>query len=178
MQYSAQRQSGSVIVYVIVGVLLAAATVGAIIVAQNRGDQRIASRPTTETSQDRDTPPAQTDDEEADKDATEQKAAEEKSRAEAERQAKEKEKEKEKAAAEQRAAEQEAEEQKAKEQAVAEQEEAAQQSDTLAQTGGEQPTAADNLPTTGPVQDTLGAVIGLIAIASAGYVYYHSFRRG
>ena len=79
MQATAQRQSGSVIVYVIVGVLLTALAVGAIIVAQNRGGQQIASQPATEAPQSEtgNTPDAQQPDKDKSADEQQQKAEKE-----------------------------------------------------------------------------------------------------
>ena len=166
MQYSAQRQSGSVIVYTIVGVLLAAAAVGAIIVAQNRGNQQIASRPITEAPQapeDNSESEAQSDkqseeakQQQAQKEAAEKKAAEDKAKADA-------------------VAKQQADEKKAAE--AAQQQAAAAAASPMARTGGAAQSAG-NLPTTGPVEDTLSMVIGLTAILGAGYLYYHFGRRG
>lgn len=39
----------------------------------------------------------------------------------------------------------------------------------MARTGGAVAQSANNLPTTGPVEDTLSMVIGLTAILGAGY---------
>ena len=169
MRYSTQ-QAGSVVVYAIVGVLLVAATVGAIIVAKNRGDQQIATRPTepvVEQSDAKDETPAKDVDkkdekntEDAKKEA-EEKAAREKAQEEAKKIAEEK------VAAEKKAAEEKA----AQEQQVAAQVTA---DGPMARTGGDQGAA---LPTTGPVEDLLGMVTGLVVIAGAGYLYYHFGQR-
>lgn len=164
MQYSAQRQSGSAIVYVIVGVLLTVVAIGAIIVAQNRGGEQIATRPITEAPQTQggdaeSNPPKQTEEEkqqQAQKEAADKKAAEDKAAADA-------------------AAKKQAEDEKAAETA---QQQAAAAASPMARTGGAVAQSANNLPTTGPVEDTLSMVIGLTAILGAGYFYYHFGRRG
>lgn len=180
--HAAQRQSGSVIIYVIVGVFLAAAAVGAVIVAQHRSGQLIATQPADNSSQQRDQDDDASSNADSNTDTSEKSEAEQKREQERE--------EKEKAAAEEKKAAEEAErkaeeEQAAKERAAAqreaesdaaEEEQSAAQTGPMARTGGSQ-TAA-NLPETGPVEDTLGMVVGMIAILGAGYVYYHATRRG
>lgn len=165
MQYSAQRQSGSAIVYVIVGVLLTVVAIGAIIVAQNRGGEQIATRPITEAPQAQggdaeSNPPKQTEEEkqqQAQKEAADKKAAEDKAAADA-------------------AAKKQAEDKKAAETTA--QQQAAAAASPMARTGGAVAQSANNLPTTGPVEDTLSMVTGLTAILGAGYFYYHFGRRG
>lgn len=173
MEYSVQHQSGSVITYVIVGVLLAAVSVGAIIVAQHRGSQQLAGQPPAGISQPaQDTPKENNTSSEKDEARTE--AKDEKAQ---------------EAAAKKKAAE-EAQQREAKEQREEKEREAAEATTSttqeqqtpvvdvdgpMARTGGAQP--ADALPTTGPVEDTLSMVIGLLAISSAGYFYYHAVRR-
>ncbi|KKW01444.1 MAG: hypothetical protein UY35_C0028G0010 [Candidatus Saccharibacteria bacterium GW2011_GWC2_48_9] len=168
--YTAERRSGSIVIYVIVGVLLAALAVGAVIVAQHRGSQQIASRPAGEPTQQRDEAPTEEnttdeDEEQAEKEAAEKKAADEKAAQE--------EAEAEKRAEQKRIAEEEA----AKKEAESEASDAPEQdqSGPMAQAGG--PQTASNLPTTGPVEDTLGMVVGMVAIFGAGYFYYHATRR-
>ena len=166
MEYSAQRQSGSVIVYAIVGVLLAAAAVGAIIVAQNRGSQQGASRPLTEAPQtqnqgdddkSKSTDQAAKDQAAKEKTAADQQAAKEKAQAEAKKQAEEK------LAADKKAAE---------EKVTADQQAAA--AGPMARAGADQ---SASLPTTGPADDMLSMLIGIVAITGAGYFYYHFGRR-
>lgn len=176
MQNSTQRQSGSVVVYGIVGVVLAALAVGAIVVAQHRGGVRIASQPATEapreSGSESTTPsPSQgqsqdnkaAEQAQADKEAADKKAAEDKARQDVEA----KKKADEKAAADKKAADERA----AQQQTAA----AATPAGPMAQTGGVQ--SASHLPTTGPVEDTLSMVVGLMAILGAGYFYYHYGRR-
>lgn len=171
MEYSAQRQAGSVVVYVLVGVLLAAVAVGAIIMAQNRGGQQDVSQPAVETPP---TPVSQNNDKKAadtqqadkaakDKMAAEDKAAKEKAQAEAKKQAEDK------LTADKKAAEDKAAAKKESQQV------AVATDGPMARTGGSQ---AGTLPTTGPAEDALGIVVGLVAIAGAGYFYYHFGRRG
>lgn len=166
MQVSNQRQSGSVIIYVIVGVLLAVLAVGAIIVAQNRGGLQIAQRPSTQAPQSgtSNTPADQPQgdnksNEQAQKEQADKKAAEQKAQqdAAAKKQADDK------AAADKAAADKKAAEQQA-----------AATSGPMARTDV---PSASHLPTTGPVEDTLSMVVGLMAILGAGYFYYHYGRR-
>lgn len=176
MQYSDQRQSGSAIVYVIVGVLLVAASIGAIIVAQNRGGQQIATRPVTEApqgtdnssdSQGADNQQKTSEQQQKEKDQQEQdkKAAAEKQRLADE---------KAKADADAKRA---ADEKAAADKAAAEQQATATAGGPMARTGASQ--SASHLPTTGPVEDTLSMVVGLVALLGAGYGYYHfGVRRG
>lgn len=168
--YTAERQSGSIVIYIVVGLLLAALAVGAVIVAQHRGSQQIASRPAGEPTQQRDDAPAEEnttdeDEKQAEKEAADKKAADEKAAQE--------EAEAEKRAEQKRIAEEEAAKREAESQASDAQEES--QTGPMARAGG--PQAASNLPTTGPVEDTLGMVVGMIAIFGAGYFYYHATRR-
>lgn len=175
MEYSAQKQSGSTIVYVIVGIVLAAASVGAIIVAQHRGSQQVASQPSTEVVQ---RPADSSDSEEDEKQATDSANREkaEKEKAEKARQAEEKAKraEEQKQADEKAAAEREK-EVAAKEEAARKQAEQGQVAESaqgpMARTGVD--TQVGSLPETGPIEDTLGMVVGVIAILGAGYFYYH-----
>lgn len=171
MQVSNQRQSGSVIIYVIVGVLLAVLAVGAIIVAQNRGGLQIAQRPSTQAPQSgtSNTPADQPQgdnksNEQAQKEQADKKAAEQKAQqdAAAKKQADDK------AAADKAAADKKAAEQQAAQQ------QAAATSGPMARTDV---PSASHLPTTGPVEDTLSMVVGLMAILGAGYFYYHYGRR-
>lgn len=150
MAYWAQRQAGSVIVYAVVGVLLAAAAVGAIIVVQNRDSADLTTPPQpTEVAQ---------QDERTQDDADGDRAAKEAREAEVKREE-----------AEERAAE--AERTREADRREAESTEApAPVVDASADgTAGSQ---AD-LPNTGPEQTTLGSIVGLVAIIGAGYGYYH-----
>lgn len=170
MRYSAQ-QAGSVVVYTIVGVLLAVATIGAIVVAKNRGDQQITTRPsqpTVEQSDKKDnTSPKGADNENKEKlkesqKIAEDKAAREKAQAEAKKIAEEK------VAAEKKAAEEKVAEK------VAQAEAQGKTDGPMTRASGDQGAA---LPTTGPAEDLLGMVTGLVVIVGAGYLYYHFGQR-
>lgn len=179
MEYSAQKQSGSTIVYVIVGIVLAAASVGAIIVAQHRGERQVVSQPSAgvvQTPQDSSDSAKDKNQDDAQSSESGNRETSEKEKAEADKQAKEKAKraEEQKQADEKAAAEREK-EATAKEEAARKQAEQAQaavnEQGPMARTGVD--TQAGSLPETGPVEDTLGIVIGIIAILGAGYFYYH-----
>lgn len=186
-----QQQSGSVIVFTLVGIVLAAAVVGGIIMAQKRGSTAtVATQPASQQQDGRVDGDAPKSEKEKKAEEKAKKDAEAKKKAEAEKKAKEK-----------KANEQKSEEQKAKERAAREKREAeekrlaeqaaeaerTQQDQTpapasdatvspgpIARTGGPHP---GGLPETGPVEDMLAAVFGLVAIFGAGYVYYHYGRK-
>ncbi len=167
MGYSRQRQSGSVVVYTIVSVLLAAMVIGAIIVAKNRASQQITTPPSeevaTQESEEQSTEDSKETAQDADKgqEDTDKEAEETAAREKAQEEAK-------KLAEERAAAEQEA-------AATQDQDETQVNSDgPMARTGGAQGSA---LPTTGPVEDLLGMVTGLLVIVGAGYLYYHYGQR-
>lgn len=164
MQPAQRQQTGSIVAYVVVGLLLAVASVAAIVAVRNydAGD-KIASRPITEAPSDPDKAAQKSTD--ADKEKATKDAAE-REKEQATQKAHEAEAE---AAAEQKAAD----EAKAAEEAarVAAESEAATADGPMA-TAGAQVTTGE-LPTTGPAEDLLSMVIGLVAIVGAGYVYYH-----
>ena len=159
------RQAGSIVTYVVVGLLLVVASVAAIVAVRYDGSSdTIASRPITEAPQD----PDEADKEDSEKskkekEAAEAKAAEEKRQAEAA----EKEKAEVEAAAQ---AEKEAEEAAAAAQAEAESQAAVNNDGPMATAGVQAP---EELPTTGLAEDLLSMAIGAVAITGAGYLYYH-----
>ena len=180
---SSHRQSGFSVVYVIIGVLLTAAVVGGIMMAQLRG-RTVPTGSTIATNQGQNKEgnsnnsangqsQSTTDNEKrkaAEKADTEKKAAEEK--AAADKQAAEKKAADEKAAA------------SAKQQTAQPTPSTTTQSGNAASGGssaGSGPMArtatGSQMPTTGPTEDALGSAFGLIALVGAGYVYYTYGRR-
>ncbi|MGO3701573.1 MAG: hypothetical protein ACTJG2_00065 [Candidatus Saccharimonadales bacterium] len=162
-----KQQSGSVVSFVIVGVLLAILVVGGIVLSQRRGADhaveqgQTAGEPTAdpeETANNEGNDNGASTDQNADQDADKQAQEEEK---QAEEQRK---KEAAEAAERERVAAQEAAEQEAAQ--------AAENNGPMARTGGGDVHAGE-LPETGPVEDFLMMTVGLIAIAGSGYVYYH-----
>lgn len=159
-----KQQSGSIITYVLVSIVLAGLLIGGILFSQQRASQVDDRSPATKP------PMAPTDvstnQDQQDKEQKERQAAEQKRAAQQQKQAAEQ--------AQKEAKERELAEQAANAQREASQAPAAAPDGPMARTGGVQP---GDLPTTGPVSDALGAVSGLLAIAGAGYVYYHYGRR-
>lgn len=156
MAHFTQRQTGSVVTYLIVGVLLVAAAIGAIVVVQNRSNSDLTTRPEpaeiaqqkdderpVQSPEDEQDTPGAPSDTDADTAPAETPAPEGATEAEGE---------------------------------ATPSEPAAPQADTAMPTGGVA-TAQTALPSTGPLQTTLGNVIGLLAILGAGYGYYHFGQR-
>lgn len=159
-----KQQSGSIITYVLVSIVLAGLLIGGILFSQQRASQATDRQPATKQPTIPTEAPVRQD--QQDKAKKEQQAAEEKRAAQEQKQAAEQ--------ARKEAKERELAEQAASAQREAIQTPAATPDGPMARTGGVQP---GDLPTTGPVSDALGAVSGLLAIAGAGYVYYHYGRR-
>lgn len=164
-----KQQSGSIVIYTIVGVVLAGLLVGGIAFSQKRAEQLADRRGSTEQSSEPSKQEAAEQNRQSEKETDEQaekrREAEESKRQQQERQAKEQ--------AEKKARERELAEKAAQAQRDVEQAPVANEG-PMARTGGAQ---AGDLPTTGPISDALGAVSGLLAIAAAGYVYYYYGRR-
>jgi flagellar biosynthesis GTPase FlhF len=176
---SSHRQSGFSVVYVIVGVLLTAAVVGGIMMAQLRG-RTVPTGSTIATNQGQNKQDTSGSGQSQSTTEKEKQTAAEK--ADAEKKAAE-----EKAAADKQAAEKKAADEKAA--AAAKQQTTQSTPSTTAQSGnaasgssaGSGPMArtatGSQMPTTGPTEDALGSAFGLIALVGAGYVYYTYGRR-
>lgn len=164
-----QRQSGSTGVFIVIGVVLAAAMIGLIVFVQKRNKQPEAQspqvavdQPSVEKQAAEETKRAEEQKKEADR-----KAADEKARKEAEQKREEEERTKRLAEQQQR------EKAEAEKQAAAQAQQQAAADGPMARPQTQHPSG---LPTTGPVEDLLTMTIGAIAIIGAGYVYYHYGR--
>lgn len=166
-----RNESGAVVPYVIGAVLLVAVVIGGIYFAHYRGglhgettleigqqktdDKQDQANKGNDTKKDdsKDTDEKSAADKKAEEDARAKVAAEEKKKAE----------EAKKAEAQKKA------DAAAKEEAEADTESTPMERQEVA--------AANTLPTTGPVEDFLASIIGVVALVGAGYVYYHFGRK-
>jgi LPXTG-motif cell wall-anchored protein len=162
-----KNESGAVVSYVIGAVLLVMVVIGGIYFAHQRGSLNSQAtlelgKEATETTQNQ----ANNDNEskEAEKASNEKTEADKKAEEDAQA----------KVAADEK--------KKAEEAKKAEEEKAQAAEDSPAATEStpmerQEVATAGNLPTTGPVEDILASVVGLIALVGAGYVYYHFGRK-
>ena len=172
-----KQQSGSVVTFVIVGVLLAILVVGGIVVSQRRAAEhgRVADSAQNEREEIGEPTDSPEEENTSDEDAASDEAAEEVAENEAaEREQAEAETERQRIA-EETAERERAEQAEAARVAAEQQRVAANTEGTMPTTGGgtEVTPHAGSLPETGPVEDILMMTVGLIAIVGAGYVYYH-----
>lgn len=169
-----QTQAGSIGVFLLVSVVLAAFMISSIVWVRSRqapAPNKVAVQQSSEqadTQQQSQQPAPQAANEQEDKAKREKEAAEKEAARVAEEkrasEAKAKEAEEEKRRAEARQAEQ-------------RQTEAAQQQAAQGPMARAQAPVAGALPTTGPLEDAVMMTIGALAIAGAGYVYYHYGRK-
>ena len=168
-----KQQSGSIVVFAIVSVLLVGGFIGAIIMAQNRAQDVVGSTPPVAEQKPDQAQRSQSDEDRAAKQEAERES-EQKRQAEA--------KQKAEAAKQEAAREAEAKERELAEQAARAEREAHQPATQqpaagdgpMARTGG---VHASGLPETGPIADAFAATFGVVAIFGASYVYYHYGRR-
>ena len=177
-----KQQSGSVVTFVIVGVLLAILVVGGIVVSQRRAAEhgRVADSAQNEREEIGEPTDSPEEENTSDEDAASDEAAEEVAENEAAEREQAAQDEAEAETERQRIAEETAERERAEQAEAARV--AAEQQRVAANTEGTMPTTgggtevtphAGSLPETGPVEDILMMTVGLIAIVGAGYVYYH-----
>lgn len=158
--YSAQRQAGSVITYLIVGVVLVAVGIGAVVAVQNRSSSDLATRPESSEVAQQDTDERLVHEEE------EQAPAPESESSRTER-----------AESDSSVAEESPDTAAQSANTDAGAEAVAPQAEASMPTGGVAVEGQGELPSTGPMQTVLGNVIGLVAIVGAGYGYYHFGQR-
>lgn len=166
-----KQQSGSVIVYALVSVVLVGALIGGIVFSQKRAE-RVAVQPGTNEQPALPAPDPATPGK--DEQVAQKKAEEEKDAEKAKQQQKAAKDKAQKEQAQQEAKEQELARKAAEAEREATQTPSASPEGPMARTGG---PAAGDLPQTGPVADAFMAALGLIAIYGAGYVYYHYGRQ-
>lgn len=156
------KQTGSTVIFVVVGVILSIALIAGIAFVRKQfatagetpGQVAVSSEQSTSSGSSQNSSTNQNDD--AAKQAEE--AAKKKAEEEAAAKKAEEEKQKREAAA--------AEAKKQQEQAAAQ----------AAQSAQSQTATTGDLPTTGPLEDLFMMVVGAVAIFGAGYVYYHYGR--
>lgn len=165
-----RNESGAVVAYIVGAVLLVAAVIGGIYYAHYSGglNEHVTLQIDKQDQATKDSESKQGEPKQSSEKSAQEKKAETDAKA--------------KIAAE---TQKKAEETKKAEEAKKAQDQAAENTQNNTETPAQGSTpmerneiaAAGALPTTGPVEDALATVIGVIALIGAGYVYYHFGRK-